>query len=128
MTGLIGSPPGVATAATIAMTRSACRLRAARACDVTIPTFESSTRTIGNSIARPNARNSVVTKPKYASAVMRAWRSGDWKLRRKADAYGRTRYATTTPRTKKASASGTQGRASRRSCGVSPGEMNAQSS
>ena len=51
-----------------------------------MPTFESRTRKIGNSITRPKARNSVVMKLKYASAVSINVTSEVWKLYRNPDA------------------------------------------
>jgi hypothetical protein len=52
--------------------------------------------------------------------------ASDSKLNRNWRANGRTTQATTTPMAKKRSATGTHGRTTRRSSGVRPGEMKAQ--
>ena len=67
--GLTRSPPGVATAEKIAMPRITIRREDASRSEVTMPTRDSPTRRIGNSMTRPNARNIVVTKSKYGPAA-----------------------------------------------------------
>ena len=62
--GLTRSPPGVTAAEKIAIPRMTYRRDRDSRYELMIPTFERRTRTIGNSIVRPKARNSVPTKPK----------------------------------------------------------------
>jgi hypothetical protein len=62
--GLTRSAPGVMTAEKITTPSTAMRRELRRRLDVTMPTFESRTRMIGNSITMPKARKSMVTKPK----------------------------------------------------------------
>ena len=88
--GLTRSPPGVTTAAKIAIPKMTIRRAEASRCDVMMPTLERPTSRIGNSITRPNARNIVVTKSKYWPAAGRAWSVSSVKLKRKVIANGRT--------------------------------------
>ena len=61
----------------------AIRRELRRPLEVTMPTLESRTRMIGNSITRPKARKRIVTKPKYDSADSISWMSWVWKVNRK---------------------------------------------
>ena len=76
--------------ATIAKTMITYRREALRRALVTIPTFESRTRTIGNSMTSPKPTNMVATNPKYPSAVQAFCSSPVPKLERKPMANGRT--------------------------------------
>ena len=67
----------------ITMPSTAIRRELRRPLDVTMPTFESRTSTIGNSITRPKARKRTVTNPKYDSAESSRWMSWVWKVKRK---------------------------------------------
>ena len=97
--------------------RRCCRSRS----EVTMPTRDSPTRTIGNSMIIPKTRNIVVTKSKYGPAanwardVVRERRAG-----RSARTAGRDRPARP-PWRRTASASGIHGRTVFRSAGVRPG-------
>src|SRR3954453_7451983 len=72
--GLTRSPPGVAAAAKIAIPRIAIRRESLSRFDVTMPTRDRPYRRIGNSMIRPNTRNSIVTKSKYGPAVISGFR------------------------------------------------------
>src|SRR3954447_3577449 len=77
--GLTRSPPGVATAAKIAIPRITIRRDALRRAEDRMPTRDRPMSRIGNSMINPNARNIVVTKSKYDPAVMSGWRSSEVK-------------------------------------------------
>ena len=62
--GLTKSAPGVTKVEKIVIPRIAIRRDRSSRFEVTMPTFESSTRKIGNSITSPKARKSVVMNPK----------------------------------------------------------------
>ena len=126
--GLTRSPPGVATAAKMAMPRIdvAARARAAGR-EVRMPTRDRPTRRIGNSMTSPNARNIVVTKSKYGPAAMFATSWPSLKLSRNCSRERQDDEAIAdAEREEERAPAGPRAGRSRRSDGVRPGAMNAQ--